>query len=81
MAKAVQGIQQIRSHEARLLQVTDLFLGAVGAARIRNPLAEAKQAVVRRIEDHLGNPIDVDTDTLSDRFKISTKQDIDSLVT
>ena len=78
--KSVQGIQQIQSHEARLMQLTDLFLGAVGAARSENSPPESKKAVVTRLAEHVGSPIAWDTETLSDRFKIATYHDIDSLV-
>ena len=78
--KAVQGIQQIQSHETRLMQLADLFLGAVGAARSEDSPPESKKAVVTRLADHVGSPIAWDTETLSDRFKIATYHDIDSLV-
>ena len=79
--KAVQVIQQIQSHEARLMQLADLFLGAVGAARSENGAAsKSKIAVVTRLAEQVGSPIAWDTETLSDRFKIATYHDIDSLV-
>jgi hypothetical protein len=77
---AVRDIQQIQSHEARLMQLTDLFLGAVGAVRRDAPLPAAKQAIVTSLVEKVGSPIAWDTETLSDRFKISTFHDIDSLV-
>jgi hypothetical protein len=77
---AVRDIQQIQSHEARLMQLSDLFLGSVGATRRDAPLPTAKQAVINLIVEHVGSPITWDTETLSDRFKISTYHDIDSLV-
>lgn len=78
--KAVQDIQQIQSHEARLMQLTDLFLGAVGAAHSENSLPKSKKAVVTKLADHVESPITWDTESLSDRFKIATYHDIDSLV-
>ena len=78
--KAVQGIQQIQSHETRLMQLADLFLGAIGAARSENSPPESKKAVVTRLAEHVGSPIAWDTESLSDRFKIATYHDIDSLV-
>ena len=78
--KAVQNIQQIQSHESRLMQLADLFLGAVGAAHSENSLTESKKAVVTRLAEQVGSPIAWDTETLSDRFKIATYHDIDSLV-
>lgn len=78
--KAVQGIQQIQSHEARLMQLTDLFLGAVGATQSKNPLPKPKKAVHSKVVYHVGSPISWDTENLSDRFIISTFHDIDSLL-
>ena len=63
------------------MQLADLFLGAVGAARSENGApSKSKKAVVTRLAEQVGSPIAWDTDTLSDRFKIATYHDIDSLV-
>ena len=79
--KAVQNIQQIQSHEARLMQLADLFLGAVGAARSeKDSTTRSKKAIVTRLAEQVGSPIAWDTENLSDRFKIATYHDIDSLV-
>lgn len=80
--KAVVGLQHIRSHEVRLLQVTDLLLGAVGFAR--NPKAEkespAKRAFVRSLEEHLGQPLTADTLPGAQKVALLTWHDPDALL-
>jgi hypothetical protein len=77
---AVQSLQQIQSHEARLLQLTDVLLGALGAARLGRTLPLPKQALVSKIASAIGSPLVWDTAGFSRKFAISTFHDIDSLV-
>jgi hypothetical protein len=79
---AVVALQHIRSHEVRLLQVTDLLLGAVGFAR--NPKAEkespAKRAFVRSLEEHLGQSLTADTLPGTQKVTLLTWHDPDALL-
>lgn len=79
-AEKLLGIQQIQSHEARLLQLADVLLGALGAARKGLDLPPAKQALVTSLETELGSPLAWDTATFSQKFAVSTYHDIDNLV-
>lgn len=78
--ETVRDLQQIQSHEARLLQLADVLLGAVGAVRSGKSLPAAKQALVTQISTAVGSPLGWDTDSFSQKFAISTYHDIDSLV-
>ncbi|MDR0535179.1 MAG: DUF3800 domain-containing protein [Puniceicoccales bacterium] len=78
--QTVQSLQQIQSHEARLLQLTDVLLGALGAARLGRTLPPPKQALVSKIAAAIGSPLVWDTAGFSRKFAISTFHDIDSLV-
>ncbi|MBE7498466.1 MAG: DUF3800 domain-containing protein [Verrucomicrobiaceae bacterium] len=79
--KTVLGLQQIQSHEARLLQLADLLLGAVGAAHRAAPLSTAKQSLVTQIVDGIGCPLNWDTAAFSRKLATATYRDFDSLVT
>jgi hypothetical protein len=78
--QTIQSLQQIQSHEARLLQLADVLLGALGAARLGRELPATKQALVNRISDRLGSPLAWDTAGFSRKFAVSTYHDFDSLV-
>lgn len=67
-------LQHVRSHEIRLLQVTDLLLGAVGYARLpqeqrRSP---AKQALVTLLEERLGQSLSAGSPPSADKVLIET---------
>lgn len=79
--KTVLGLQQMQSHEARLLQLADVLLGAVGAAHRRQPLPPPKQALIAQLADGIGSPLDWDTDKFSRKLAVATYRDFDSLVT
>jgi hypothetical protein len=79
--KTVLGLQQIQSHEARLLQLADLLLGAVGAAHRAAPLSTAKQSLVTQLVDGIGCPLNWDTAAFSRKLATATYRDFDSLVT
>jgi len=80
--RALQSLQHIRSHEVRLLQVTDLLLGAVGFAR--RPVAEkespAKRALVKFLEDKLGHTLTADSPPGATKASIATWHDPDALL-
>jgi hypothetical protein len=81
-ATALKSLQHIRSHEVRLLQVTDLLLGAIGFAR--RPAAEkestAKRALVRFLEEKLGQPLTADSPPGAPKANIATWHDPDALL-
>ena len=75
--KAVKDIQHVHSHEIKLMQITDLLLGAVGFAR--RPKAEkensAKRAFINLLEERLGHPLTSDTIPGSDKVTLLTWYD------
>jgi hypothetical protein len=78
--KTVLGLQQIQSHEARLLQLADVLLGAVGAAHSGKPLSAPKQTLVTQLADAIGIPLNWDTAAFSRKFATAAYRDFDSLV-
>ncbi|MBI2928196.1 MAG: DUF3800 domain-containing protein [Verrucomicrobia bacterium] len=67
-------LQHVRSHEIRLLQVTDLLLGAVGFAR-RPATANgspAKRALVSLLEDKLNQKLTANSPAGVDKFSIES---------
>lgn len=79
--KTVLGLQQMQSHEARLLQLADLLLGAVGAAHGDAPLSAAKQKLITQLVDGIGCPLKWDTGQFSRKLAVATYRDFDALVT
>ena len=79
-AKAIQDIQLVRSHEIGLLQLTDLFLGAIAYARRGSQTSPAKLAFVRVLEEKIGSPLTADTPPGSAKFIIATEHDQDALL-
>jgi len=79
--KTVLGLQQMQSHEARLLQLADVLLGAVGAAHSDAPLSAAKQTLITLLVDGIGCPLRWDTAAFSRKFATAAYRDFDSLVT
>jgi len=81
-ARALERLQHVRSHEVRLLQVTDLLLGAVGFAR--RPAAEkespAKRALVKLLEERLGHALTADSPPGAPKANIATWHDPDALL-
>jgi hypothetical protein len=53
-ASIVRRVQQIRSHESELLQLTDLVLGAIVYANRGLDQSSAKQAIVHRVRQRTG---------------------------
>jgi len=80
--RALESLQHIRSHEVRLLQVTDLLLGAVGFAR--RPVADkespAKRALVKFLEEKLGHSLTADSPPGATKANIATWHDPDALL-
>lgn len=79
-AKAIQDLQLVRSHEIALLQLTDLFLGAIAYARRGSQTSPAKLAFVRTLEEKIGSPLTADTPPGSAKFHIATEYDQDALL-
>ena len=52
--QTVERIQQVRSHESELLQVTDLLIGAVTYATCGLDTSLAKVAIVERLQEGVG---------------------------
>ena len=59
--QVVERVQQIRSHESRLLQMTDLLIGAIGYHNRHLTGNAGKVAVVRRIQRKSDWPLDSTT--------------------
>lgn len=79
-ARAIQDLQLVRSHEIALLQLTDLFLGAIAYARRGSASSPAKLAFVRALEAKIGSSLTVDTPPGSAKFLIATEYDQDALL-
>lgn len=79
-AKAVQDIQLVRSHEIGLLQLTDLFLGAIAYARRGSQSSPAKLAFISALEEKIGSPLTADTPPGSSKLQIATEYDQDALL-
>lgn len=52
--KIIKTIQQVRSHEIQILQLTDLLIGAMQFLNNMNVKSEAKKAVVERMRQRSG---------------------------
>lgn len=79
-ARAIQDLQLVRSHEIALLQLTDLFLGAIAHARRGSQTSAAKLAFVRALEEKIGSSLTADTPPGSAKFLIATEYDPDALL-
>jgi Protein of unknown function (DUF3800) len=79
-ATTVLGLQQIQSHEARLLQLTDVLMGAVGAAIRQQPLPAAKQSLITQLSEAIGCSLYSDTITSTTKLVTATYRDIDNLL-
>ena len=53
-AKIIKKVQQVASHEVELLQLADLFIGAVGYVNRGLSTSEAKLKLIRRIQSRSG---------------------------
>jgi len=67
-------LQHVRSHEIRLLQVTDLLLGAVGYARLpeEQQHSPAKRQLVAFLEERLGQPLTASSPPGANKCQIET---------
>ncbi|PYD81501.1 hypothetical protein CFR80_11250 [Komagataeibacter oboediens] len=52
--QTIQRVQQIRSHESELLQITDILIGALTYANRGLKTSQAKSAIVTKIQTRLG---------------------------
>ncbi|WP_397305790.1 DUF3800 domain-containing protein [Paracoccus yeei] len=58
-------VQQIRSHESELLQLTDILIGALTYANRGLATSAAKVAVITRLQERLGRGVLTRTSTFS----------------
>jgi len=63
--ESVQRVQQIRSHESELLQLTDILIGALTYANRGLATSAAKRAIITRLQDRLGRNVLTRTSTFS----------------
>ncbi|MEO0026420.1 MAG: DUF3800 domain-containing protein [candidate division WOR-3 bacterium] len=66
----ISSIQHVRSHEVRLLQLTDFLTGAVSYHHRRIKGSEAKRAVVARILQHLNTDLLRSTPPWEEKFNL-----------
>ena len=52
--QTIERVQQVRSHESELLQITDLLIGALTYANRNLNTSAAKDAIVKRLRDGFG---------------------------
>lgn len=62
--------QPVRSYESSLLQLADLFIGAVGAKNNSLPIGQAKTALIQAIQDQAFQNLDVQTPYGVDKFNV-----------
>lgn len=63
--KCIERVQQVRSHEVEILQLTDLLIGALGYANREMEGSTAKTAVVTRLREALGQNVLTQTSAFS----------------
>ncbi|MFQ5753848.1 MAG: DUF3800 domain-containing protein [bacterium] len=66
----IQRIQQIRSHEAELLQLSDLFIGALSYLFRNLQSSRAKQALIDQIKQRSGYRLEKSTLSREDKFNL-----------
>lgn len=62
--------QQVRSHEVELMQITDLFCGALAYAHRGLKTSTGKREVVELIESNIGKSVLASTDREEDKFNV-----------
>ena len=55
--QCIERVQQIRSHESELLQITDLLIGTLTYANRMQTCNSAKLAIVKKISEEFGNNV------------------------
>lgn len=68
--RMIQKIQQVRSHETELLQLTDLLMGAVGYDRRGLNQSPAKLEIVQRIKERAGYTLKSSTLPTEKKFNL-----------
>jgi len=68
--KIVETVQQARSHELELLQLTDLLTGAVSYANRHLDTSSAKQSLIQLIEQRAGYQLGHSTFLREDKFNL-----------
>jgi hypothetical protein len=63
--QAIERVQQVRSHESELLQITDILIGALTYANRGLATSPAKAALIARLRDRLGPSILTRTSTFT----------------
>lgn len=53
--KTVERVEQIRSHESEILQLSDLIIGAIGYANRGLNTSDSKIAIINKLKDRLGS--------------------------
>ena len=68
--KIIRRVQQIRSHESELMQLTDLLIGAIGHHNRAPGTSKAKTDLVRRIQQRSGKRLDASTWLRESKFNL-----------
>lgn len=63
-------IQHIKSHESEILQLNDLFIGAIGYKNNNLENSDAKKEIVRYLEEKSGESLISSTNRYSEKFNI-----------
>jgi hypothetical protein len=63
--EAIERVQQVRSHESELLQITDVLIGALTYANRGLATSPAKAALIARLRDRLGPNVLTRTSTFT----------------
>jgi hypothetical protein len=68
--RIVRRVQQIRSHESELMQLTDLLIGAIGYSNRSPGESAAKKTLVQRIEKRSGKKLNRSTWLREPKFNL-----------
>jgi hypothetical protein len=66
----IDRVQQIRSHESPLMQLTDLLIGAIGYHNRGLSENSAKLAIIRRIQEQSGKNLEATTGLREPKFNL-----------
>ncbi len=67
---SIRTVQNIRSHESTLMQLTDLLMGAISYHLRGGGQVIAKNNIVEKIKAHSGRPLDRSTPKNSEKFNL-----------
>lgn len=68
--QVVERVQQIRSHESEIMQLADLFIGAVCYHNRNLATSEAKLVIIKRIQERSGKLLSVTTWPRESKFNM-----------